>query len=389
MKLRSVETIGEVRGKTVLVRVDFNIDPQALNDEESQMRIKAALPTLQFLRKNGAEIILLTHLGRPKKKEPELSTKQLVPILEKLLKESVIFFDDLKKFEKTRQAKTHFYLFQNLRFFSGEETNDIQLATRLAALADLYVNEAFSVSHRAHTSIVALARLLPAYAGFAMEKEVMELSKVMHEPKHPLVLLLGGAKVDTKAAVIEQFVDKAEAILLAGALPNPFWSLLGKNIGRSRVTLEELDVAKRMQKYENIILPADLVTTKNMAREVGVLKTIDELVSTDYLVDIGPETIKKFAIILKQAQTIIWNGPPGIFEHQPFSYGTTSLARIIAARAKGKAYAVVGGGETVTALYQSGVANDIDHISTGGGSMLEFLGGKTLPGLEPLKIEEE
>lgn len=389
MDLRSIESIGELKNKTVIVRVDYNIEPELLEDPSSTLRIDASLKTIKFLRDGGATIILLTHLGRPKNREVALSTKQLVPVLEEKLKEKIIFFDNPKSFSSIERDDVHIYLFENLRFFSEEETNDIKFATMFATLADAYVNEAFSVSHRAHASVTALARLLPAYAGFILIDEISALTSVMISPAKPVVLLLGGAKVDTKSGVIEHFVDKAEAILLTGALPNPFWKLKKQSVGRAVVSAEELVVAKKLKSKKNIILPIDMVVALSLDAEHGTAKQIKDIEDQDFIVDIGPQTIQKFAIILKEAKTIIWNGPAGIFEKPQFGSGTFALARLIAAQSKGKTYGVVGGGETVTALFKTGMAQYVDHLSTGGGAMLEFLAGKDLPGLEPLKMSEE
>src|SRR3989344_7422769 len=302
MDLRSIESIGELKNKTVIVRVDYNIELDLLADPESGMRIDATLKTIKFLRDRGATLILLTHLGRPKNHEEKLSTKHLLPLLENKLKEKIIFFDDSKIFSAVEKKDTHIYLFENLRFFPEEEKNDIKFATSFATLADAYVNEAFSVCHRAHASVVALARLLPSYAGFTLMDEIAKLTAVMISPAKPLVLLLGGAKVDTKAGVIEHFVDKAEAILLGGALPNPFWKLKKQSIGRASVTEEELSIAKKLKSKKNIILPTDAVVAKNLNDEHGQAKPITDIEDQDYIVDIGPETIKKFAIIIREAK---------------------------------------------------------------------------------------
>ncbi len=384
MDLRSIESIGEIKNKTVIVRVDYNIESEMLDQPESMLRIDASLKTIKFLRDRGATLILLTHLGRPKDHEAELSTKHLVPVLQEKLKEKIIFFDEVKNFDHLRADDTHIYLFENLRFFPEEEKNEIKFVVSLATLADAYVNEAFSVCHRAHASVDALPRLLPAYAGFTLLSEVAQLTAAMVAPQKPLVLMLGGAKADTKVEVIEHFIDKADSILLVGALPFPFWKLKKISIGRAAVSADELAVVKKLKLKKNILLPIDVVTAKALDDEHGQCKTMDKVMGDDLIVDIGPETIKKFAIILKEAKTIIWNGPPGIFERPPFSYGTLALARLIASISKGKTFGVVGGGETVIALYKTGLAEYVDHISTGGGAMLEFLAGKDLPGLGPL-----
>ncbi|MCX6795352.1 MAG: phosphoglycerate kinase [Candidatus Falkowbacteria bacterium] len=390
MKIKSVKSIRNLRGKTVLLRVDFNV-PFKKGKITEDYKIRMSLPTIEYLLKNGARVIVMSHLGSPKGIiKPELSLSPIAKSLQKILtarayKKKIKFAPGVigvKVEELVNNLKNgELLLLENLRFEIGEEKNDNSFAKKLASLGDVYVNDAFAVSHRDQASVSAIKKFLPSYAGLLLEDEVKSLAKVV-KPKQPLVAIMGGAKVDTKAPLIEKMHKKAAFVLIGGALANNFFKALGYEVGTSLIDEASLVFAKKFihrGKIEaKIILPIDVVVKSGNKVSVKPLALLNK---KDCIVDIGPKTVELFAPIIKQAATIIWNGPMGCFEEKPSSFGTMAVGRLIAARSKGVAWGVVGGGETVEAIQKTKMAEYIDWISTAGGAMLSYLGGEKMPGL--------
>jgi phosphoglycerate kinase len=396
MKLRTIKEIKNLKGKKVLVRVDFNV-PLRKNGGKivvaDDTRIRTAAPTIKYLLERGAKVILMSHLGDPGgKRVAALSLKPMRTILSRPLGQNAAFLDDCvgaKVMIKIAQMKEgDIVLLENLRFHPSEENNDPKFADELSKIADVYVNDAFAAVHRAHASIVGVPKFLPSYAGLLMEKEVNVLSGLLAKPKKPFVALIGGVKISTKIAVIKNLLKKAQWLLLGGALVNNFFKAAGYEIGASIFEPKELKTAKKFLKNKKIVLPADFVVGDFKGKKawvVNVPKKRGVLCKKPYaMLDIGSETIKKYAEIVRKAETIVWNGPMGYFEVPKYSHGTVALGQLIAARSKGRVFGVVGGGETIAAVEKTRMAEYIDHISTGGGAMLEFLEGKTLPGIKPL-----
>lgn len=347
---------GSFKDKICLLRVDFNVE-----NPENALRLEASLPTIKFLLQHHARIMLLSHRGRPKGVDSPFSLKPVLPFLRKNLSEEIIFFPH---FPEQRPANGQIMLMENLRFHNGEDSNSLSFAQKLAALGDFYVNDAFAVSHRKNASVAQLPKLLPAYAGLLLEKEIKTLSSVMTKPAQPLVLILGGAKISDKTGVIKNFLDKAAHILIGGAVANNFLAAQKINIGESLVEPDMIPTAKKLLNQSHIVVPSDWLMDQNR------------------IVDIGPETIKKFTDIISGAATVIWNGPMGLFENPKFAEGSRKIAQAIAGSGS---FSVVGGGETTELIIKMGLRNKFSFLSTGGGAMLEFLSGKKLPGIEALK----
>lgn len=396
MKLRTIDEIKKLKGKRVLVRVDFNVPLKKTGAKivvADDTRIRASLPTIKYLLGQGAKVILMSHLGDPGGKvKNNLSLKPVGAALKKFLLMSAKApsdWDGKKGLKKIDEIKTgEVMLLENLRFHPGEEKNDKKFAAGLASLADIYVNDAFAAAHRAHASVVGVPKFLPSYAGLLMKKEISVLSSLLGKPSKPFVGLIGGAKISTKISVIESLLEKVNYLLLGGALVNNFFKAAGYEIGASIYEPKELKTAKKLLKHKKIILPVDFVVGDFKGKKawvVSVPKKKTALCKKPYaMLDIGPETIKKYSEIIRKAKTIVWNGPMGMFEISKYSHGTVAIGRLIAARSRGKVFGVVGGGETIEAVGKTGMAEYIDHISTGGGAMLEFLEGKILPGIKPL-----
>lgn len=395
--MRSIKQAKDLAGKKVLVRVDFNVrvNKNGEVDENEAFKIEAVLPTIKFLLEKKAKIILMSHLGRPKGKvAPELKLDAAADHLSKLLKKlvkktsGVVGLAVEKEVAKLKNGEI--LMLENVRFEKGEEKNDSKFAKSLANLGDIFVNDAFGVCHREAASVSGVAKLLPSYAGFLLEAEVSALEKVMVKPKKPLLVIMGGLKFETKLPVIEKLLPKADKILLGGGLASTCLKAMGYGVGDSLVDNEYLPLAKKIAKNKKIFLPLDLIVgTKeggcNFHHLPVPTKPCNLFNAPLAIYDIGPETIQTWSNLVKKANTLIWNGPLGHFEQPPYNHGTISMARLIASRSKGRAFGVVGGGETIAALRQSKMSEYIDHVSTGGGAMLEFLAGKKLPGIEALK----
>jgi len=380
----------EVAGRRVLVRVDFNVP---LDDGEvaDDTRIRAALPTIELLRERGAAIVLTSHLGRPKDREPELSLRPVAARLGELIGADVELAPGLVGDDAEALAsgldRGRLLLLENSRYEPGETDNDPALAERLSALADVYVNDAFGAAHRAHATTAGVAQHLPAYAGLLLEREAVELAAVRDDPAPPLVVVLGGAKVSDKVGVLERFIDVADEILVGGAMCFVFFRAQGHETGDSLVEEEGVELARRVLDAAErsgceLRLPADLV----LGREFDADTERRDLDGVDVPegwmgLDVGPRTASAYADVIGAAGTVLWNGPMGAFELEPFAAGTRAVAEAVAA-APGRT--VVGGGDSVAALEEFGLAERIDWVSTGGGASLELLEGKALPGIEAL-----
>jgi len=381
----------EVTEKKVLVRVDFNVplkDGKILNDT----RMLKVLPTIKYLQEQRAKIILMTHLGRPKGTVvPEMSTKPLALRLSGLLEQEVLFAADCGGAEShkiTREMRAgQVALLENLRFYPEEEENDPAFAKSLAALGDVYVNDAFGSAHRAHASTEGVTQYLPAVAGFLMEKEIYVLSQTLENPRHPFVVILGGAKVADKLFVIENLLKRADYLLIGGAMANTFLKAQGYDLGISKVETDKLALAEQLleqaQKVRvKVVLPQDVVVAKEFAAEAEAkVVSVQDIPKEMMALDIGTATVQAFEQVIAQARMIVWNGPLGVYEFAQFAVGTNKIVEAVAA-APGKA--VVGGGDVVAAVEKTGLGAKIYHISTGGGASLEFLGGKVLPGVAAL-----
>ncbi len=391
MKLRTLKQLKNLKNKRILVRVDFNvpvkINPLAHAQGKviDDSRIKASLPTIEYLLKKGAKVILVSHLGRPKGVDKGLSLKVIAKRLEEILSQEVIF-TELTKFAKLAKLPK-LTLLENIRFFSDEEKNDPKFAEELASLADIFVLDGFAVAHRDSASVSGVAKFLPAYAGLLLEKEIVGLSKVMEKPKKPLVVVLGGAKVETKAPVLKNLLSKADYILIGGGIFNTYLKAQGYKVGGSLVDDKYLQETLKYCNKMKVIKPVDVVVGDKNGKNFKTMKINSKFEiqnSKLSIYDIGPETIRLYAEYIKKAQTLVWNGAMGYFEQRPYHHGTLAIARLVASRAKGKAFGVIGGGETLQAMEMVKMSEFVDLVSTGGGAMLEFLSGKKLPGLKHL-----
>jgi phosphoglycerate kinase len=378
----------DVKGKKVLVRVDFNV-PLKDGMVEDDTRIKASLPTIQYLLDHGAAVILCSHLGRPKDgPDPKFSMKPTAIHLSHLLNKPVAFSEEAVgpiAEAAARDLKAgEVLVLENTRFYKGETKNDPEMSRQLAALADIYVNDAFGSAHRAHASTEGVAHLLPAVAGFLMEKEIKYLGQAISDPARPFVAILGGAKIGDKIGVIRNLLKLADKVLIGGGMANTFFKAQGYPIGDSLVDEDSLDIAREILQEGNsrLRLPVDVVIANNFAddadRKVMEMKPIPD---GWRILDIGPETVAAYAKSLHQAGLIVWNGPMGVFEFPSFASGTFGIAKAVA---DSDAISIVGGGDSVAAINQSGLSDQITHISTGGGASLEMLEGLTLPGVAAL-----
>jgi phosphoglycerate kinase len=367
----------DVEGKRVLVRVDFNV-PLKDGRITDDARIRAALPTLKELRERGARLVLAAHLGRPKDREPELSLRPAAERLSELLGEEVT----LARFLDRVPADGDVVMLENVRYEKGETKNDVELARRYASLADVYVNDAFGAAHRAHSSTEAVAHLLPSAAGRLLEREVATLRGILENPARPLVAVVGGAKVTDKIGVLEAFLERADEVLVGGAMCFPFFAAQGHSVGASLCEQEGIEPARRVMGSGKLRLPVDLVLGRELSAGTEV-QPIDEVDVPDGWMglDVGPRTAAAYAETVRAAGTVFWNGPMGAFELEPFAAGTRAVAEAVAAS---DGTTVVGGGDSAAALAQFGLADEVTHLSTGGGASLELVEGKALPGVEAL-----
>jgi phosphoglycerate kinase len=369
----------DVGGKRVLVRVDFNVPLDEDRNITDDARIQAALPTLRELREKGARLLLASHLGRPKGPDEKFSLKPAAERLSELLGTEVVLAADLD-----HVPDGDVVMLENVRFDPGETKNDGELAKRYAALADVYVNDAFGSAHRAHASTEAVAHLLPSAAGRLLEREVATLRGILENPQRPLVAVVGGAKVTDKIGVLDAFLDTADEILIGGAMCFPFFKAQGHEVGSSLCEDEGVEPAARVLRAgaEKVSLPVDLVAGQEFKADTPV-QAIDGVdVPEGWMgLDIGPKTAERYADAVKDAGTVFWNGPMGAFELEPFAAGTRAVAEAVAVS---EGTTVVGGGDSAAALKQFGLVDMVDHVSTGGGASLELVEGKPLPGVEAL-----
>ena len=382
----------DVAGKKVLVRVDFNVPLNDKGEITDDTRITASLPTIQYLLEQKAAVILMAHLGRPKGQvKPELSLAPVAKHLGKLLGKKILFAPDCvgeaAKAAASKLKAGHILLLENLRFHKEEEKNDMEFAEQLASLADLYVNDGFGVSHRAHASVEGVTHFLPAAAGFLLEKEIQYVGQAVTNPLHPFVAIIGGAKVSDKIGVISNLLDKVDTLLIGGGMANTFLAAQGHKMGKSLVEEDKLELAKELlakakKNKVKLLLPTDLVMAAAFAPDAAHVTEGVKHLNQEYMaLDIGSETSKAYAEALAEAKMIVWNGPMGVFEMDAFCKGTEAVAKAVA---KSRAVSIVGGGDSVAAIEKLGLAKRITHISTGGGASLEYLEGKVLPGVAAL-----
>lgn len=387
----------DLNGKRVVMRVDFNVPLDENNHITDDTRIRAALPTILYALENGARLVLASHLGRPKgRPDARYSLAPAAARLTELLGKDVRLAPDCVGEEVRAVVEAlpagNAVMLENVRFHEGEEKNDPEFARQLAELADVYVNDAFGTAHRAHASTEGITHLVqPAVAGLLMEKELRYLGQALETPDHPFVVMLGGAKVSDKIAVIENLLKTADVILIGGAMAYTFLKSQGVEIGRSLVENDKLDLARDLlqragERHVELVLPVDhAVVDKDQLDSGGAFEPrycpVGDTRPNEAGLDIGAETIKLFQAQIKIARTVVWNGPVGMFERPPFDRGTLALAKAVA---ESSATSIIGGGDSVAAVTEAGVAKQITHISTGGGASLEFLAGETLPGVAAL-----
>jgi phosphoglycerate kinase len=391
---RTLDDIGDVRGKRVLVREDLNV-PMQDGRVSDDTRLRATVPTVTELADKGAIVLVLAHFGRPKgQPSPEFSLVQVVPAYEQVLGRPVRYIDWEGVDEAVAALRPgDIAVIENTRFFGGEETNDPAVVHRFAKLGDVYVNDAFSAAHRAHASTEGLAHRLPAFAGRAMEAELKALQKALGEPERPVAAVVGGAKVSTKLEVLRHLVAKVDHLIIGGGMANTFLAARGLDVGKSLcehelkdTALAILDAAERA--HCTVHLPYDVVVAKEFAPNPRSLRTcnVHEVAPDEMILDIGPAAVEALADALKTCRTLVWNGPLGAFETPPFDRATVQLAQTAAALTEaGQLVSVAGGGDTVAALNQAGVADAFTFVSTAGGAFLEWMEGKELPGVKALE----
>jgi phosphoglycerate kinase len=390
--VKTLRDLKDLDGRRVLVRVDFNVPLDADGAITDDARIRAALPTIDELRRHGARLVLVSHLGRPKDREPSLSLRPAADRLAELTGADVtlapaVVGDDVRAFADNL-APGDILMLENVRYEPGETKNDPDLAAELASLADVYVNDAFGTAHRAHASTEGVARLLGEHAaGLLLEREVSILTSLLSDPARPLVAVLGGAKVADKIAVIERFLELADEVLIGGAMCFPFLAAAGHSVGASLCAADDVELAKRLLASDGVgsklRLPVDLVAASEASVDAEP-QPIDGVDVPEGLIglDIGPRTTAAYAEAIASAGTVFWNGPMGMFELEPFAAGTRAVAEAVAATG---GTTVVGGGDSAAAINQFGLADRVTHVSTGGGAALELIEGKPLPGVEALR----
>jgi phosphoglycerate kinase len=387
MNKKTVRDI-DLKGKHVLMRVDFNV-PMAQGVVTDDKRIRAALPTIQYVLDQGASLILMSHLGRPKGgADPQFSLKAAAETLGKLLGRPIQMAPDCIGPEVEALAKAlkpgEVLMLENVRFHKEEEKNDPEFARKLASLGDVYVNDAFGSAHRAHASTEGVARYLPAVSGFLMEKELEYLSRATENPARPYVAILGGAKISDKIAVVENLLNRCDTLIIGGGMANTFLAAKGYNMQESLVEEGSLETARAIMDKAGgkLSLPVDAVVADKFEADANSqVVDVDKVPAGWRVLDIGPKSVERFGDVLKDAKLVVWNGPMGVFEFPKFAEGTFAIARLLATT---NATTVIGGGDSASAVKKAGVAKQMTHVSTGGGASLEFLEGKQLPGVAAL-----
>lgn len=392
MVIRRVDQL-RLSGKRVFIRVDFNVPLNEKNEITDETRIVSSLPTIRYVIEAGGKAIIASHLGRPKgKRDPKYSLAPVADALSQMLGQKVILTNDCIGEEVQRQiermGERDVILLENLRFHSEEEKNDETFARALASLCDVYVNDAFGAAHRAHASTEGMTRYVKEVAaGFLMMEEIENLEKALVDPAKPYVAILGGAKVSDKIGVVQNLLEKVTTLLIGGGMAYTFLKAKGIEVGKSLVEMDQIEFSrtliKKAEEKVKFLLPLDHIAAERMDIQARKEVVGNEKIPPGWIcLDIGPETIKVFSEEIKKAKMIVWNGPMGVFEMEPFRKGTFEIAKAVA---DSSAFSIVGGGDTISAVNQAGVAERISHISTGGGASLEFLEGKRLPGIEALK----
>ncbi len=387
MNKKTVKDI-DIKNKRVLMRVDFNV-PMADGKVTDDKRIRAALPTIQYVLEQGASLILMSHLGRPKgESNPTFSLRAASEVLSTLIERPVKMAPDCVGAEVEAMAKAlqpgEVLMLENTRFHAGEEKNDPELAKQMAALADVYVNDAFGSAHRAHSSTEGVAKFLPAVSGFLMEQELEYLGRAVANPEHPYVAILGGAKISDKILVVETMLTSCDKLIIGGGMANTFLAAQGLNMQDSLVEESSLETAKTIlaKSADKLILPVDAVVADKFDAEANTqVVDVDAIPAGWRMLDVGPKTIELYKSALSDAKLVVWNGPVGVFEMPKFAEGTFAIAKLLA---ESDATTVIGGGDSASAVKKAGVAKQMTHVSTGGGASLEFLEGKELPGVAAL-----
>jgi phosphoglycerate kinase len=385
----------DVSGKRALVRVDFNVPLDEAGNITDDTRIRAALPTIQDLRQKGAKVILVSHFGRPKGVDDKLRLTPVAKRLSELLGQEVVKTDDsigdavAAKVAALQNGQV--LLLENVRFYKEEEKNDPEFAKKLAANADFYVNDAFGTAHRAHASTEGVTHYLsPSVAGYLIEKELQYLQSAIENPQRPLVAIIGGSKVSSKIGVIETLLEKCDKLLLGGGMIFTFYKARGLSVGKSLVEEDKLELAKSLEakakeRGVDLLLPTDVIVADNFAADANSKTVSIESIPDGWMgLDIGPDSVKVFQEALADCKTVIWNGPMGVFEFDKFAVGTVAIAHTLAGLSKQGATTIIGGGDSVAAVEKVGLADQMSHISTGGGASLELLEGKVLPGIAAL-----
>ena len=397
MLFRTLDDLGDIKGKRALVRVDLNV-PMADGRVTDETRMRALLPTVLELADKGAKVLLLAHFGRPKgAKHSEMSVSMVLDALQEVVGREIMFVPEVAGDVVAQSvgilADGDIALLENTRFWAGEEKNDPELARAVAANGDLYVNDAFSAAHRAHMSTEGLAHILPAYAGRSMEAELKALEAALGSPEHPVAAVVGGAKVSTKLDVLNNLVKQVDHLIIGGGMANTFLAARGVHVGKSLCEHDLADQANAIMDAADaagctVHLPYDVVTSREFRANPPVRTVnVHEVAADEMILDVGPAAVEALADVLKNCRTLVWNGPLGAFEIEPFDAATVSLARTAAALTReGSLVSVAGGGDTVAALAHAGVTQDFTFVSTAGGAFLEWMEGKPLPGVDALNI---
>jgi phosphoglycerate kinase len=394
MRFRNLDD-ADVNGKRVLVRVDFNV-PMHDGEVADVSRIERNAPTITEIADRGGKVILLSHYGRPKGRDPKESLKPVVAAVARIIGRPIAFADDcigeVAEQAVARLKPGDILCLENTRFYKGEEKNDPALAAALAKLGDIYVDDAFSVAHRAHASVEAIAHLLPAYAGRAMQEELAALEKALHTPQRPVAAIVGGAKVSTKLDLLGNLLNHVDTLIIGGGMANTFLAAQGEAVGKSLCENDLVQTARDILAKANslkreIVLPVDVVVAQTFtAHAPSRVVSVDAVGENDMILDIGPRTVEYVISVLARTNTLVWNGPFGAFEMEPFDNGTVEVAEAAAElTASGKLVSIAGGGDTMAALNLAGVTGRFTYVSTAGGAFLEWLEGKVLPGVEVLK----